>query len=471
MWSTPWPENWTKISELGCGCVEQVENPVSVPTSEEIGSLAHLHGGVFAWKASMETVVLRFWDACYSFNGMILRCGICPNEHGFEHCTSKKHFDFIWHQFLFSKLEECQKGKRSYHLHRSDSCFWQQVLVKGGGLRFNHVDGAVEIFAFGDVDVNGGCRIPPPLSPSMRFVPPSLLLTRSEGTSGVSLSCAAACVKSSRKESKVRIIVPGRQCVAVGVSGDGHGVATVGKSNLPRSAWPPPPPPSPPPPPLSSSSVFLAETESVRISEVVMRAGMSKNMMSGASARVAPFVDRLDDSRGAVSLSPSSVESLSLQAKAVGGFDSLLGFDEAMAEIRERLVCEFAGGGSCKHLLFVVLDSSVEVQKEEGVTILAPVERPALQWSTSMSNSVSSSGDQCAVPSGLGRQFSSYGEFKLGDKVNALFHGGWYPGIVWLIYNQDSIQVLWDEDGTVSDLTRSEIQLREVSVFGNMHNY
>lgn len=69
-------------------------------------------------------------------------CDLC-GTHSMEHCTAANHYKVMWRRVdPYAALD--------YEEVRNQPIFWQSWLLSGeGGLRFNHLDGVIEVFTIG----------------------------------------------------------------------------------------------------------------------------------------------------------------------------------------------------------------------------------------------------------------------------------------------------------------------------------
>eukprot|EP00419_Tripos_fusus_P039584 CAMPEP_0172787696 /NCGR_PEP_ID=MMETSP1074-20121228/206579_1 /TAXON_ID=2916 /ORGANISM="Ceratium fusus, Strain PA161109" /LENGTH=386 /DNA_ID=CAMNT_0013624717 /DNA_START=34 /DNA_END=1194 /DNA_ORIENTATION=- len=162
---TGWPATWPKPETLPIpGKPHRCLEPRSFPQNASASSLPHLAMGKGIWKAKMEEPAKAFASALRARGIPPIACTFCENCHYFEHLTGEKHY---------KNLLRWLESHPSYDLARNNPQIWQVCLIGGvGGLRFNHLDGSIEVFKGNQVTEK-----PPPIvcpsPPPWEQVPPA----------------------------------------------------------------------------------------------------------------------------------------------------------------------------------------------------------------------------------------------------------------------------------------------------------
>lgn len=151
--SAQWPPEWPHPEDVQpCTCIPVAPSRL-LPThaTGAAASMPHLQGKT-PWKDAMAEISQKFFKAMVAkYNFYHLTCLLCPNNHAFEHLTAEKHFRQVW-----DRVDKLGQGTE-YHEVRL--YFWQELcLPDGGGIRFNHLDGAVEIWGR-DWKGHGFCKL------------------------------------------------------------------------------------------------------------------------------------------------------------------------------------------------------------------------------------------------------------------------------------------------------------------------
>jgi hypothetical protein len=147
-----WPATWPRLEDLEPGKAVQCLEPRSFPSSDAASSLPHMQSKQ-AWKEAMTTPQKQFCDVV---GDVYLACALCPNAHSFPHITAEKHFKKVWEKLeFFTDI--------SYEEAHVQPEFWQTHLFKDFGIRFNHLDGAIEVFS-GRIEPRLALRAPPSAS-------------------------------------------------------------------------------------------------------------------------------------------------------------------------------------------------------------------------------------------------------------------------------------------------------------------
>ena len=117
----------------------QCANPLSIPTSkDDFNTLPHL-GSRIRFKQDMKVIIDLVTKALATKGITYPYCTMhtCINAHGLEHIGGPVHYKALWCWL------ETQRGI-SYRDTRMQC--WQTWCFPGGGLAFNHLDGAVEVW-------------------------------------------------------------------------------------------------------------------------------------------------------------------------------------------------------------------------------------------------------------------------------------------------------------------------------------
>jgi hypothetical protein len=131
---------------------------VSYPTNVVAKTFPHLQDKT-SWKMAMEPAAHDFLRALKSCSVCYVTCELCKNNHTFEHLTAVKHFKHVWEvldKYPANKMAVEPAANLPYEQARGG--FWQTFSLRSGGLRFNHLDGSIEVF--------GGQNLQPPPEPS-----------------------------------------------------------------------------------------------------------------------------------------------------------------------------------------------------------------------------------------------------------------------------------------------------------------
>jgi len=115
---------------------QRFQDPVGRPTQNggDWSTLSWLYSKN-SWKTAIAPSARKVYRLLDSY-GIYPDCLICPRGHGFEeHVPAEKHF-----RELVSRLPV---GKPVIEIVQD---FWQEWLLPGGALRFNHLHGAIEMF-------------------------------------------------------------------------------------------------------------------------------------------------------------------------------------------------------------------------------------------------------------------------------------------------------------------------------------
>lgn len=108
------------------------------------------------WKSKMEARAKEVGKALEAALNIYPMCNRCAHQHGIEACGAEKHFKQVW------KCQDEECAGLTYQVARAR--FWQDWLLCHGGsaLRYNHLDGEVELVGPGAPPAPA---VPPPPAP------------------------------------------------------------------------------------------------------------------------------------------------------------------------------------------------------------------------------------------------------------------------------------------------------------------
>ena len=135
-----WPSSWKQHHELDMGTFIQCAPPRSEPTTkDDFFTLTHL-SDKRTFKDQM-AVNVNMLICALATKGILYPVCQMPKctEHGLEHIGGPVHWKALWHW-----LGEQREKTPSYQDTRGQC--WQTWCFTGGGLAFNHLDGAVEVW-------------------------------------------------------------------------------------------------------------------------------------------------------------------------------------------------------------------------------------------------------------------------------------------------------------------------------------
>jgi len=152
------PETWPHPEDLpDTGIPHRCMEPRTCPSSGLAESLPHVAAGKTHWKLMMEEPVLKFASALRAKGIAAVYCTFCRNHHPIEHATAAKHYNQLHYWLAERPHIQYSQARRQ---------LWQTCLVGGvGGLRFNHLDGSIEVFK--------GHEVIEELPPDLHPLPPS----------------------------------------------------------------------------------------------------------------------------------------------------------------------------------------------------------------------------------------------------------------------------------------------------------
>ena len=153
MSSWTYPSGWPKPSDLDEGEIKVCVDPEfeCIDGNNKATSLTNLNASSkdpakVHWRKCMETAVNGVFSALWCLDVKNVTCDLCPDKHSFEHCLSHRHFKRVYQFAENQDYFKCRQEKQMVQV-------WK---VRGGGIRFNHLDGLVEAF--------GGTERQPPLA-------------------------------------------------------------------------------------------------------------------------------------------------------------------------------------------------------------------------------------------------------------------------------------------------------------------
>ena len=126
-------------ADISLGEVWIVADPVALPSAPDaLDKLPHVEWRT-GWKDSMWKPLEELQQIAKTVGVSNLMCTLCEKSHGLEHSTGPKHYDRVWRL----KHELVQRGC-GYEEGRDR--FWQPFVGHQAVLRYNHLDGAIEIW-------------------------------------------------------------------------------------------------------------------------------------------------------------------------------------------------------------------------------------------------------------------------------------------------------------------------------------
>ena len=150
-----YPPGWPRPDQMAEGevtIVHDVEADANFSFDLKASSLSNISHDRHWWRACMGQSCYDVHSALYSLGLVEINCTLCQPVHSFEHCLAEKHFKRV-RQFVTQFI--CKGGDDDYFRVRQEAPLIQVWRVPGGGIRYNHLDGMVEIF--------GGMNRQPPL--------------------------------------------------------------------------------------------------------------------------------------------------------------------------------------------------------------------------------------------------------------------------------------------------------------------
>ena len=420
-WPSKWPSNWPRFEDLSRVRATLCQPPCSCPQGLEVRTLPHLQAkGVFQDK--MQKCVDLFFDLS---GDSYLKCNLCSNYHCWHHCIYHKHFHTLW-----NIVEPMQN--EPYQEVRCLPCFQRTVCLRKLTIRFNHLDGAIDVWLgraeqpvlrFSDFGQIAPCGfvLSPPLRLSQSPWTPSCLSPRTSVELVTRSSSSSHDLRDRSMSTRDAATLSGQ------VSGDStlvfpRDVSSHGRAISYEISW------------EQELSLNSSNVETLDYAFEQLRARVISSLRRGSCIKVQFGLREATDH-------PTVPIATAASAAAAATNDSV-----------SPAVVSFVSSDSRQSFSDTSLDESLAsfpLRENLPYGRLPPRNTQILTLSTlNLHQRLDEVTDKKRFLLGL-----------LNLEIDARFYGSWYPGTIYEIVSSDVVKVLWT-DGTATDTHLSDIRCK-----------